>query len=117
MWTRRAGVGSCALILMAADAGASDNGLLKPEIGLMIWTWISFLVLLYILGRFAYRPLMFMVEQREKRIRDSLREAEDAKKKAESIAEEREDVHGEGAAHRLARVQVDRGRVAKPRHP
>jgi len=78
------------LFLSSSRAYASEEGLMSIDIGLLIWTWASFFLLLYVLSRFAYRPLMFLVAKREKRIKESLREAEKAKKQAEAISGERE---------------------------
>jgi len=78
------------LLLTVSNAHASEEGLMSIDIGLLIWTWVSFFLLLYVLSRFAYRPLMFLVAKREKRIKESLREAEKAKTQAEAISDERE---------------------------
>lgn len=77
-------------LLTASEVHASEGGLMSVDIGLLIWTWVSFFLLLYVLSRFAYRPLMFLVAKREKRIKESLREAEKAKKQAEAISDERD---------------------------
>ncbi len=57
--------------------------LLKIEPGLMIWTVITFLVLLVVLRMFVWKPLLSMLDEREKRIRDALSGAERAKHDAE----------------------------------
>ena len=36
-----------------------DNPLVQPDPGLFIWTILTFLALLYLLGKFAWRPLLF----------------------------------------------------------
>lgn len=80
------------LLSVVTDAYGAEGSLLHIDLGLMIWTVICFVVLLYVLGRYAYKPMMFLVERREKKIRDSLHEAEEAKKKAEAAAAEREEI-------------------------
>jgi F-type H+-transporting ATPase subunit b len=80
------------LVSFAADAHGAEGSLLHIDLGLMIWTVVSFIVLLYVLGRYAYKPMMFLVERREKQIRESLEEAEEAKRKAEAAASEREEI-------------------------
>jgi len=76
-------------ILAGESGGTASDGFLRLDVGLMIWTWISFLLVLYVLGRYAYRPMLFLVQQREKRIQESLAKAEEARLRAESAAAER----------------------------
>lgn len=55
--------------------------------GLMIWTVISFVILLVLLGKFAYKPLLGVLEQRERDIRSSIEEAQKTRKEAEDLFE------------------------------
>ena len=55
--------------------------------GLMIWTAISFVILLILLGKFAYKPLRGVMEQRERDIRSSIDEAQKTRKEAEELFE------------------------------
>ena len=50
--------------------------LVLPGIGLMFWMTLSFLILLFILGKFGWKPIMGMLNKREKSITDALQEAE-----------------------------------------
>ena len=50
--------------------------LLTPEFGLFFWTLIAFLLVLFILGKFAWKPILGMLGDREKSIADSLAAAE-----------------------------------------
>lgn len=59
--------------------------LLQPNIGLMIWTAVSFVLLLVVLGRFAWKPILDALEKREKKIRDDLERAEKSQKDAEAL--------------------------------
>ncbi len=59
--------------------------LFKPEPGLMIWTVISFLILLILLWKFAFGPLVDILEKRSNKIQDSLREAEETRNEAERL--------------------------------
>lgn len=65
-----------------------DNPLVRLEPGLFIWSIITFLVLLAFLARFAWKPLMAALERREKRIRESLEDAEKAREEADRISKE-----------------------------
>jgi len=53
--------------------------LLTPGFGLIIWTIIAFVVVLYILGKFAWKPIINSLNQREKTIADSLETAQRVK--------------------------------------
>jgi F-type H+-transporting ATPase subunit b len=59
--------------------------LLNPDIGLMIWTVVTFVLVVFVLGRFAWKPLLQALEEREGRIRADIRSAEDARKAAEKL--------------------------------
>ena len=55
-----------------------DNPLVQPDPGLFIWTILTFLVLLYLLRRFAWGPLLQALDSRQDTIRKSLDDAEQA---------------------------------------
>ena len=44
-----------------------NNPLVQPDPGLYIWTIATFLVLLWLLAKFAWRPLLAALEQRQER--------------------------------------------------
>lgn len=56
--------------------------------GLIIWTFIIFLLLLVILGKVAWKPLLASLKTREQAIADSLSRAEQARTDAERLIEE-----------------------------
>ena len=66
------------------------ENLLKFDTGLMIWTWITFIVVLVILATKAWRPMIKALEERENFIRESLEGAEAARKEADKVASEYE---------------------------
>ena len=41
------------------------DGLLSPEPGLVIWSGLTFLVVLALLTKFAWKPLLGMLQERE----------------------------------------------------
>ena len=53
--------------------------LLKPELGLMFWTTLLFLLLLFILKKFAWGPILGMLKEREEGIATALQSAEKAR--------------------------------------
>jgi F-type H+-transporting ATPase subunit b len=62
-----------------------DNPLLRPDPGLFIWTIITFLVLLTLLAKFAWGPLLKALESRQEMIRKSLDDAEEARRELERL--------------------------------
>ena len=64
--------------------------MLQLEPGMMIWTWITFIVLFIVLTKIAWKPLLAMVEKRENTISDALKKAEDAQAEAQRLLEEQQ---------------------------
>ena len=65
-----------------------DNPLVQPDPGLFIWTILTFLVLLGLLAKFAWRPLLQALEARQELIRKSLDEAQQARRELERVSQE-----------------------------
>ena len=65
-----------------------DNPLVQPDPGLFIWTILTFLVLLYLLAKFAWGPLLKALEERQETIRKSLEDADQAKRELERLQQE-----------------------------
>ena len=66
------------------------NPLVQLDPGLFIWTIITFMVLFFVLAKFAWKPLLNMLKDREDMIRSSLDDAEKAKVELERLNEESE---------------------------
>ena len=66
------------------------EALIKPEFGLMFWTILIFILLVLILSKTAWKPLMKAVEERERAIRHDREGAEKARLEAEKIKAELE---------------------------
>jgi F-type H+-transporting ATPase subunit b len=65
-----------------------NNPLVQPDPGLFIWTIITFLVLLLLLAKFAWKPLLAALEARRETIRKSLDDAQQAKLELERLHQE-----------------------------
>src|SRR5690242_7056582 len=65
-----------------------DNPLVQPDPGLFIWTILTFLVLLGLLAKFAWRPLLEALETRQNAIRKSLDDAQRARQELERLNQE-----------------------------
>jgi len=64
------------------------NPLVLPDIGLVFWNTIAFLVLLIVLGKFAWKPMLKAIAERESCIEEALLRAD--KMKAEIAAMQNE---------------------------
>jgi F-type H+-transporting ATPase subunit b len=64
------------------------NPLIQVTPGLMIWTIVCFLITLFVLKRYAFGPIQAMIDERRERIRQSLEEADNARKEARKLLEE-----------------------------
>ena len=42
--------------------------LLLPKLGLILWTLVAFIIVLYILGKYAWKPILKSLDDREKNI-------------------------------------------------
>jgi F-type H+-transporting ATPase subunit b len=62
-----------------------DNPLVQVDPGLFIWTIITFLVLLALLAKFAWTPLLAALDTRQNAIRKSLDDAQQAKEELERL--------------------------------
>lgn len=64
--------------------------LVTPGLGLIFWSVITFLLLLFILRKFAWRPILDAVSEREEGIRNALLSAENAKKEMQNLKSDNE---------------------------
>ena len=62
--------------------------LIQPEPGLAIWTVVTFLLLVFVLGKYAWKPLLAMLAEREQTIRTALDEARKAREDSKSLLEQ-----------------------------
>jgi F-type H+-transporting ATPase subunit b len=62
-----------------------NNPLVQPDPGLYIWTIATFLILVWLLAKFAWRPLLAALERRQETIRKSLDDAQQAKQELERL--------------------------------
>lgn len=69
-----------------------NNPLVQLDPGLFVWTILTFLVLLGVLAKFAWNPLLKMLKDRENLIRSSLDDAEKAQMELARLNSEGEDI-------------------------
>ncbi len=66
------------------------NPLVLPDIGLVFWNTVAFLGLLVVLGKFAWKPMLKAISDREKGIEDSLAKADKMKADLTAMQNENE---------------------------
>ncbi|MCQ2285207.1 MAG: F0F1 ATP synthase subunit B, partial [Bacteroidales bacterium] len=74
--------------------------LITPQVGLLFWTVLVFAILVFLLAKFAWKPILNMVEERTKNIEDALNSAENAKKEMAGLKAENEQIMKEARAER-----------------
>jgi F-type H+-transporting ATPase subunit b len=76
-------------------AEEDEGSLIDVVPGLMVWTVVTFLIVLWVLRRFAFSRIQGLIDQRRDRIREALDEADKARSEArelrEQVAREREE--------------------------
>ncbi len=73
----------------ASESGGEVN-LFAGDLGNAIWTLVIFILVIVVLGKFAWGPLLSALQQREQFIRSSLQEAKDDREAAEARLQEYE---------------------------
>ena len=74
--------------------------LVTPEIGLIFWSTLSFLFLLFILRKFAWKPILTAVSDREEGIKNALATAENARKEMQNLTADNERILKEARIER-----------------
>ena len=90
-----------------------DNPLVQPDPGLYIWTIITFLVLLFLLHRFAWKPLLGMLAEREDTIRKSLDDAEKTTVELERLQRESKEIIVEARVEAQSIIAESRSQAEK----
>jgi F-type H+-transporting ATPase subunit b len=78
----------CTLTVLALSEGGS---LVDVNPGLIIWTVVTFVILLFILKKIAWKPILTALSERENAIKESLEKAETAKEEAQKVLKQNED--------------------------
>ena len=74
--------------------------LLLPSPGLLVWTIVTFLIVLFILKKKAWGPLMNALEDREKKIEEALATADKAKEDSQNLSAEIDKMKADSQAER-----------------
>ncbi len=87
--------------------------LIYPGIGLVFWTIVIFGVLLFILGKFAWKPIINSLHEREQSIEDALRSAEKAQEEMKQLKADNEKMIQEAQQERNQILKEARARKDK----
>ncbi|MFQ5410772.1 MAG: ATP synthase F0 subunit B, partial [Phycisphaerae bacterium] len=68
-----------------ASEQAEQPGIFTGDLGNIIWTLITFLAVVFVLGKFAWKPILTALQKREDFIRDSLGQAKQDREAAEAL--------------------------------
>ncbi|WP_209332284.1 F0F1 ATP synthase subunit B [Lunatimonas salinarum] len=79
--------------------------LISPDLGLIIWQTIGFAILFIILAKYAWKPILSALEEREGTIETALLSAEQARKEMASLVAENEKI--------LQEARIERDEILK----
>jgi F-type H+-transporting ATPase subunit b len=85
-----------------------DNPLVTPELGLIVWTTLVFCILFFLLAKFAWKPILKAVKDREASIEDALNAAEEATRKMAELKSNNEALLNEARVERDAMLKEAR---------
>jgi F-type H+-transporting ATPase subunit b len=83
----------------------AEFSVIKPDFGLFFWTLLIFLLLLSLLAKFAFRPMVEALTEREKTIADSLAQADNARSEMANLKSQNEAL--------LAQAREERTQILK----
>ena len=82
--------------------------LVTPAIGLMFWTCVVFVLLLVLLKKFAWKPILDAVDERNESIDNALKSAENAKAEMQALNADNERILAEARLERDALLKEAR---------
>lgn len=74
--------------ILAVTPPEGSGSLLDVNPGLIIWTLVTFIILLFVLKKMAWKPILSALDQRESAIREALEKAEQAKAEAQKVLDQ-----------------------------
>ena len=87
--------------------------LVTPDVGLLFWTLVSFIILYLILRKFAWGPILGAVKEREESIKAALDAADNAKKEMENLKADNEKILNEAKIERETMLKEAREMKSK----
>ncbi len=74
--------------------------LVSPEIGLIFWMTLCFVLLILLLKKYAWKPILKALDEREKSIESALSQAQEARSKIEDLQKDQEQIIREAKKER-----------------
>jgi len=87
--------------------------LVTPDVGLLFWTVVSFAILFFVLKKFAWKPIVGTVNDREQSIKQALESAEKAKLEMQNLHADNERILKEARVERETMLKEAREIKAK----
>jgi len=94
----------------AAGHGGGGNELLTLDPGMVVWTWLIFFVFLFVLRKYAWKPILDSIEEREASIKKTSEDARAASESLEAATAAQQEAISEG--RRTAAATMDAARDA-----
>jgi F-type H+-transporting ATPase subunit b len=91
-----------------AAEGGGGGGLMSFDEQAFVWTLVTFVIMLVILGRFAWKPLLAAIDAREKGIEGTLAEARRQRDEAEALLKQHEQLVVEARRERAEAMEQGR---------
>ena len=82
--------------------------IIMPEIGLFFWTIVAFLIVWYVLRRFAWKPILKILREREHSIDEALQSADKAREQMKSLEAKNDQL--------LKEAKLEREKLLKEAH-
>lgn len=79
--------------------------LLTPSLGLLFWTLLAFLIVFFVLKKFAWKPILASLGEREKGIAESLESAKRVKAEMAQLKSENEELMARAREERTAMLK------------
>lgn len=83
-------------------------GLVTPGLGLIIWMSLAFLIVMFILKKFAWKPILDTLNERETKIDEALKAAQRAEQRMKEIENQNQNLIAEAAKEREAMLKAAR---------
>jgi len=93
------------------DPGHAESGnpLLAMDPGMVFWTWLIFFIFLFVLRKYAWKPILDSLDERESSIEKALEDAEAARLAMEKASEEQRQLIQDGRQAAAASLDAARG--------
>jgi len=106
-----AGVVAFQAQLQARASEGGGGGLMSFDQQAFVWTLVTFAIMVFVLGRYAWKPLLGALDAREKSIEDSLADARRHREEAEALLKQHEQIMVEARRERAEAMEQGRNQA------